>query len=421
MNALADALTPGQAQDWVDADGRRPDTRPPLRIALVTETWPPEINGVANTLRHWAGGLLERGHRIQLTRPQQGRHDRSRVEAGGLEECLVPGLPIPGYRGLRFGLPVVRALRRNWARFRPSIVYIATEGPLGIAALRVARRLGIPAITGFHTRFDYYSRHYRLGWLEPAIREVLRRFHNRSTGTLVPTRELAGKLAGQGFHNVRVISRGVNTQLFNPQRRDAELRRSWGLVDEHTPVALYVGRLAPEKNIALAVSTFRRMQQRTPELRFVLVGHGPHEATLRRENPDLIFAGARVGEDLARHYASSDIFLFPSVSETFGNVVLEAMASGLAVVGFDYAAGREHIESGINGLLAPLSDNEAFEEAAAGLGQAQALVERLRLAARHTAETLDWSHITDQLEALLYEYALPDRSPSTEEDCHATV
>ncbi|WP_231940894.1 glycosyltransferase family 4 protein [Acidihalobacter aeolianus] len=421
MNALADMLTAGQPQVWTDTEDLPPEPRQPLRIALVTETWPPEINGVANTLRHWAGGLLERGHRIQLTRPRQGHHDRSRIEVGGLEECLVPGVPIPGYRGLRFGLPVARALRRNWARFRPTIVYIATEGPLGMAALRVARRLGIPAITGFHTRFDYYSRHYRLGWLEPAIRRVLLRFHNRSTGTLVPTRELADKLMEQGFHNARVVSRGVNTQLFNPQRRDGELRRAWGLPDEHTPVVLYVGRLAPEKNIALAVSTFRHMQQRTPELRFVLVGHGPHEAILRRENPDLIFAGPRVGEDLARHYASSDIFLFPSVSETFGNVVLEAMASGLAVVGFDYAAGREHIKSGINGLLAPLGEENTFEEIAANLAQAPTQLERLRLAARHTAETLDWSHITDQLEALLYEYALPDRSPSTEEDCHATA
>ncbi|OBS08526.1 glycosyltransferase family 4 protein [Acidihalobacter prosperus] len=417
MNTLADNL-PAVPHPH-EAGAATPPVR--LRIALITETWPPEINGVANTLRHWAGGLLERGHRIQLTRPGQGGHDRSRAEAGGLEECLVPGLPIPGYRGLRFGLPVTRALHRQWARFRPSIVYIATEGPLGMAALRVARRLGIPAITGFHTRFDFYSRHYRLGWLEPAIRAVLRRFHNRSAGTLVPTRELARKLGNEGFDNASVISRGVNTQLFGPHRRDPTLRHEWG-VDENTPVALYVGRLAPEKNIALAVSTFRYMQIHTPELRFVVVGHGPHETSLRRENPDLIFAGPRIGEDLARHYASSDIFLFPSISETFGNVVLEAMASALAVVGFDYAAGREHIESGINGLLAPLGDEAAFREQAATAASDVNLLERLRPAARHTAETLDWSHITDQLEALLYEYALSDDgSPSAEEDCHASA
>lgn len=416
MNALADHLPMHPAP----AHGKGDASPPRLRIALITETWPPEINGVANTLRHWAGGLLERGHRIQLTRPSQGGQDRSRPEAGGLEECLVPGLPIPGYRGLRFGLPVARALHRQWARFRPTIVYIATEGPLGAAALRVARRLGIPAITGFHTRFDFYSRHYRLGWLEPVIRAVLRRFHNRSSSTLVPTRELALKLGQQGFNNAKVISRGVNTQLFGPHRRDLELRREWG-VDAETPVVLYVGRLAPEKNIALAVSTYRHMQTHAPSLRFVLVGHGPHEMALRRDHPDLIFAGPRVGEDLARHYASSDIFLFPSISETFGNVVLEAMASGLAVVGFDYAAGREHIESGINGLLAPLGEETAFYAQAAHIASDSALLERIRPAARHTAETLDWSHITDQLEALLYEYALPDGSPSPEEDCHATA
>ncbi len=393
-------------------DGRQ------MHIALVSETWPPEINGVANTLHHWVGGLIERGHQIHLTRPRQHPNERP-IAGSGIEERLVHSLPLPGYHGLRFGLPAPRVLHREWAHFTPDLVYIATEGPLGGSALRIAKRMGIPAVTGFHTRFDFYSRHYRLGWLEPAIRAVLRRFHNRSAATLVPTRELADLLSRHGFHNPRVVSRGVNARLFTPERRDGGLRATWG-VTETTPVALYVGRLAPEKNIDLAISAYRAMQVRNPELRFVLVGNGPDEQRLKRDNPDLIFAGPRIGEDLARHYASGDIFLFPSLSETFGNVVIEAMASGLGIVAFDYAAGREHLHHAENGLLAPRNDASAFIQQAVSLAEHPALLARLRRPARATAAALDWPHVTDLLESLMYEYARPAGLPAREKR-HALV
>lgn len=389
-----------------------------LNIAMVSETWPPEINGVANTLHHWVGGLVERGHRIHITRPRQSRGERP-IDGTSLEEYLVTGIPLPGYQSLRFGLPAPRVLHRQWARFAPDLVYIATEGPLGGSALRVARRMSIPAITGFHTRFDFYSRHYRLGWLEPAIRAVLRRFHNRSSATLVPTHELADLLKINGFHNSRVISRGVNTRLFAPERRDTGLRAAWG-VTETTPVSLYVGRLAPEKNIGLAIRAYRAMQTRNPELRFVLVGSGPDEQRLKHDHPDLIFAGPQIGEDLARHYASSDIFLFPSLSETFGNVLLEAMASGLGVAGFDYAAGREHVRHDENGLLAVPGDENGFIQNAVSLAERPALLGRLRGPARATAVQQDWPHVTDLLESLMLEYARP-ASVFAQEKCHALV
>ena len=399
-----------------DPHGRRDGRR--LNIALVSETWPPEINGVANTLHHWVGGLLERGHRIQITRPRQHAGERP-ISEGEIEERLVHSMPLPGYHDLRFGLPAPRVLHREWAHFTPDLVYIATEGPLGGSALRIARRMRIPAVTGFHTRFDFYSRHYRLGWLEPAIRTVLRRFHNRSIATLVPTRELAEMLARHGFHNPRVVSRGVNARLFTPERRDAAMRATWG-VTETTPVALYVGRLAPEKNIDLAIRAYRAMQVRKPELRFVLVGSGPDEQRLKRDNPDLIFAGPQVGENLARHYASGDIFLFPSLSETFGNVVIEAMASGLGIVAFDYAAGREHLRHGENGLLATREDASSFIQHAVTLAENPALLGRLRPPARATAAALDWPHVTDLLENLMYEYARPANLPA-QENRHALV
>lgn len=389
-----------------------------LNIALVSETWPPEINGVANTLHHWVDGLIERGHSILLTRPRQQPKEHA-ISSSAFEERLVRSLPLPGYDALRFGMPSPRLLLREWARFTPDLVYIATEGPLGASALHIAQHMRIPAVTGFHTRFDSYSQHYRVGWLEPGIRMVLRHFHNRSAATLVPTRELADLLTHHGFSNPRVVPRGVNARLFNPQRFDAGLRAAWG-VTKSTPVVIYVGRLAPEKNIGLAIEAYRSMQVRNPELRFVLVGSGPDERRLKRDNPDLVFAGPRVGEDLARHYASGDIFLFPSLSETFGNVVIEAMASGLGVVAFDYAAGREHIERGVNGLLAPVNDTHAFVQHAVHLAVQPALLGRLKGPARATAAALDWPHVTDQLERLMYEYARPVTVPAQEKR-HALV
>ncbi|MEA3275216.1 MAG: glycosyltransferase, partial [Pseudomonadota bacterium] len=179
-----------------------------LHVSLVTETYPPEINGVANTMRHLVEGLEQRGHRIHLIRPRQ-LGERSAKRRVGRPESLVPGLPIPGYHGLRFGLPVYWRLRRMWRKAPPDAVYIATQGPLGHAALIAARTTGIPTLTGFHTQFHLYSSHYRLGLLTRGIIGALRRFHNRSDATLVPTKELRSELIDLGFQNVHVFSRGV--------------------------------------------------------------------------------------------------------------------------------------------------------------------------------------------------------------------
>ncbi|WP_006788186.1 glycosyltransferase family 4 protein [Thiorhodospira sibirica] len=383
-----------------------------LQIALVTETYPPEVNGVAHTLQHMVNGMLARGHQVHLIRPRQGRDDQQRVQAG-LTEHLHPGLPIPGYKGLHFGLPARSALVESWQHNPPDIVYIATEGPLGRSALNAARQLRIPVISGFHTNFHGYSRYYGLGFLEPAIGGILRRFHNRTACTLVPTQALRTELQASGFQRCEVLARGVDTQLFSPQRRDAGLRHAWG-VDEHTLVVMYVGRLAAEKNLSLAVESFRLLQLKRPEARFVLVGDGPELRELKRLHPDFIFCGMRTGEDLARHYASGDVFLFPSLSETFGNVVLEAMASGLAIVAFDYAAAHEHLIHGEHALLAPFADHGAFIRLAQELAQSPEYLNRLRLNARELAQSIDWSTIYNRLEQLFKDHATRGR-------CHATI
>ncbi|MBK5963287.1 glycoside hydrolase [Thiocystis minor] len=379
------------------------DSRKPARleIAIVTETYPPEINGVANTMLHLAEGLAERGHGIQLVRPRQ-QTDRERIPSGPVVHSLVPGLPIPGYRGLRFGLPVYWRLRRQWHRTRPHLVYIATQGPLGHSALSAARALGIPTVTGFHTQFHQYSQHYGLGILTHQIAETLRHFHNRSDATLVPTAELKAELSSGGFQNVHVFGRGVDVARFSPTWRDPVLRRSWGC-DDDTLVALYVGRVAAEKNLDLAREAFQAILAEHSNARFVLVGDGPELAHLRREYPDFICAGARVGDALSAHYASGDLFLFPSLTETFGNVVTEAMASGLPVIAFDYAAAHAHIESWGNGVTLPVGDSAAFIAASRAAAQDPVRLRQLGAAARKTAEGISWDRVLGRVEERLFE------------------
>jgi glycosyltransferase involved in cell wall biosynthesis len=372
---------------------------PPLRIAVVTETYPPEVNGVAMTLGRLVGALQQRNHCMQLIRPRQGVLD-SAARSERFEEVLKPGIPIPRYDGLKMGLPAKRELVGLWTLKRPDIVHIATEGPLGWSALAAATKLKLPVSTGFHTNFHSYSKHYGIGFLKKPIVAYLRKFHNSALATLVPTEVLRHELEGQGFRNLHVVSRGVDTHLFSPSRRSRELRATWG-TGERGIVAMYVGRMAPEKNLPLAVRAFLAMQARNSQVRLVMVGDGPERISLAGRNSEVIFAGTRLGEDLATHYASADVFLFPSLTETFGNVTLEAMASGLAVVAYEYAAARQCMVHEESGLMAPFGDSLAFLEMAAGLTEDSARMSRLGLCARAAAEHIGWEGVVDQFESVL--------------------
>ncbi|MFN3986653.1 MAG: glycosyltransferase family 4 protein [Rhodocyclaceae bacterium] len=373
--------------------------RPSLRVALVTETYPPEVNGVAMTLGRMVDGLIARGHHVQLVRPRQASADQA-ADTPEFKEVLARGVPIPRYQGLRFGLPAKTRLVRLWSRQRPDIVHVATEGPLGWSAVSAARKLGVPVSSGFHTNFDYYSQHYGVGWLEQPVAAWLKRLHNRTALTLVPTAAMAEGLRKRGYRNVEVIARGVDTQLFHPARRDPALRAQWG-AGEHDLVVLNVGRIAPEKNLPLVLKAFEAIHAQRPDARLVLVGDGPLRPALQTQRPEHHFAGMRTGEALAAHYASADLFLFPSLSETFGNVTLEAMASGLCVVAFDYAAAAEVMTHGIDGLVAPPDAPDAFIRQATEIASDTPRLATLARAARRRSESLDWERINDAFAAAL--------------------
>lgn len=374
---------------------------PPLRIAVVTETWPPEVNGVSTTIARVVDGLRRRGHALQLIRPRQaGEGDAAPPSAPGFSEHLLPGLPIPRYPHLRMGLPAGAALRALWRDAPPDLVHVATEGPLGGSAVRAARRLGLPLSSDFRTNFHAYSRHYGLGWLHRPIMGWLRSVHNRTGFTMVPTEALRAALAAEGFERLAVVARGVDTQAFHPARRSEALRAAWGVAPGQ-PVLLYVGRLAPEKNLALLLRAFDAMRAERRGLRLVLVGDGPMRADLQRRLPDAVFAGQRLGDELAAHYASGDLFVFPSLTETYGNVTPEAMASGLPVLAFDTAAASQLIRHGDNGLLAAPDDADGFVRLARRLVDDLPAARALGLRARDSVCSQGWDRIVVQIEALM--------------------
>jgi glycosyltransferase involved in cell wall biosynthesis len=374
---------------------------PRLDLAVVTETYPPEVNGVAMTIGRLVDGLRSNGHRVRVFRPRQGAADRAGCAEEG-DDLALPGFPLPGYAGLRFGMPAKRRLCAAWRAARPDAVHVVTEGPLGWSAVAAARSLGIPVTSGFHTNFDRYSRHYGIGWLQPTVAAYLRSFHRRTRATLVPTAALAASLAGEGLSGVRVVGRGVDVALFAPARRSDALRAEWGLGAGELAV-LYVGRVAAEKNIGLALRAFGAIQARCPGARFVLVGDGPLRATLQRQHPAHHFAGQRLGDDLATHYASGDIFLFPSLTETFGNVTQEAMASGLAVVAFRSAAAAEVIVDGENGRTIAPGDEAAFVQAAVAVAHDGEALRRLRERACQSVSACGWGAVSLRFEAVLRE------------------
>ncbi|HET7126560.1 MAG TPA: glycosyltransferase family 1 protein [Lysobacter sp.] len=374
-----------------------------MRYGIVTETYPPEINGVALTVQAKERGLRLRGHEIEVIRPRQFRGQR-----GEAHELLVPGAPIPGYPAMRFGLPALRTLRKRWEAQRPDAIYIATEGPLGWSALRTARKMGIAVSTGFHTRFDEYTRDYGVGFLQPLALGWMRRFHNRSDATLVPTCELADFLRGERFTDVVHQPRAVDTRRFDPARRSEALRASWGL-GENDLAVVYLGRIAAEKNLPLAIRAFREIAKQRADAKFVWIGDGPELAGIRAANPDFVYCGIRRDEELATHFASTDLFLFPSHSETFGNVTLEAMASGVATVAFDYGAAKEHLVDGEHGAAIEGSDDEAFIAAARRIAGDDGLRRAMGAAAREAVAKLRPTQVSADFDELLQRIAR-DRS-----------
>lgn len=357
-----------------------------MKIDIVTDTFAPDVNGVAMTLGRLSDGLRNRGHRVHVIRTGEGKRG----------ETIAASVPLPGYKEVRVGLPGPFKLRKRWLRKRPDAIYVATESPLGKSAVKAAKALGIPVATGFHTNFHEYMERYRLGGLRPMALAYLKRFHGRADCMMAPSPELVERLKEEGFKEVYLLGRGVDTTLFDPAKRSEILRGTWG-ARTGAPVAIVVGRVAAEKNLDLAVRSFTAMKETVPDLQCVIVGDGPVREKFAAKHPWIHFSGVQLGEDLAKHYASADILLFPSETETFGNVVLEGMASGLATVSYDYAAAARYVEHGVSGFKAEKGDEDGF------ITQAKAALairtgHGMRITARELAETQGWEGVVTEFE-----------------------
>jgi glycosyltransferase involved in cell wall biosynthesis len=384
-------------------------SRRSLRLVLVTETFPPEVNGVARTLGRWVEAFGQRGHHVAVIRPRQP----GERPAGD----RVYGLALPFYQQVRVGIAGPRRVGKLLRRLAPDLVHIATEGPLGLSALLAARWLGVPVASSFHTNFDHYAAHYGFFGIDRLAFAYLRWFHNRTVVTLVPSQATRARLLGDAVQRVEIWSRGVDGRVFHPGHRDEGLRRSLGLGPDGV-LLVYVGRLAPEKNLAALLQAFARLrgergcvsaprqavsrspavkEDSPPKLRLALVGAGPLTESIKlAQQPEVVLAGEQHGVSLSRWYASGDVFAFPSLSETFGNVMLEAQASGLPVVGFDCQGVNERVRPEVDGLLVPVGDDLA--PALWRLCQDGDLRRRLGRAARARAEQQDWKPIFDELE-----------------------
>ena len=362
-----------------------------MNYHLVSETFYPEINGVSMTLHRLLLGLQKKGFEATIIRPRQTNEQANHFP---YKEHLVAGIPIPYYPELRFGITTTNHLKKIWRTECPTLVHIATEGPLGLCALWAARSLEIPVISSFHTNFHQYGKYYKLSFLIKGAFAYLRYFHNRTRATYAPSDDLIENLKAAGFKNLRKMERGVDAQLFNPCKRSTDLRLSWG-ANKETPVFTYVGRIASEKNIPFALKCFQEAKKKLPEAIMVVVGDGPLRKELEKKYPEVIFCGLQKGEALAQHYASSDVFIFPSVTETFGNVVTEAMASGLIVAAYDYAAGKLLIEDGINGTVASFDNKEHYLANLIQLISKRAMWPAMREKSRARIEDISWESITN--------------------------
>lgn len=368
--------------------------RTALRISLVTETYYPQVNGVSRTLERLVKHCTTRGDRIQLLMPRYQDDENSRLPA--VEKVAWGAVHLPFYKEV--GIPLVRTrmVRQALARFQPDLVHIATEGTLGLAALRAARSLELPVVSSYHTNFSDFLKSYRASALEPICWRYLRWFHNRTLATFCPTPSTQQVLEKHGFENVGLWGRGVDSHRFHPGKRDHGLRERYG-VGPDQKLLLYVGRVASEKNLDLLMDAWRAVPSRDNG-RLLIVGDGPLRPKLEAVGDTYTsFTGYLYGEELARVYASADLFVFPSLTDTFGNVLLEAMASGLPAIGFDAQGTRDNVRDGITGRVLRDISRQALSNGIRDLIADDETRRKMARAARTYAEQQNWDDILNGL------------------------
>jgi glycosyltransferase involved in cell wall biosynthesis len=364
-----------------------------MKIALFTDTYTPNVNGVANTLARLVREAHRRGDEVALFTPQISS-DPAACTALHLQS---PGIPVPVYPELRLAFPNFSGANRALSGFAPDLIHLATESTMGLLGRRWALRRGVPIVTSFHTNYAEYARGYRMGVLEGGIWRYLRWFHAAGRLTFHPSQDTGELLRAMGFHpRCRLWSRGVDAEAFSPVHRREEMRRE--IAPDAETIVLFVGRIAPEKSCKVAIDAFAQVSAEFPNAVLVFVGDGPARAELEGlKVPGVHFVGYRRGKELAETYAAGDLLLFPSETETFGNVVLEGFASGLPAIVADRGGVRDTVIQGETGLRCTPGDSAAFAAALRRLLGDVALRNEMGARARTAALDRSWNSIFDGL------------------------
>lgn len=380
-----------------------------MRIALITETFPPQINGVSRTLGMLTEHLASHGHEVLVIHPDYNhRPTEYSIESennSGIQILTVPALPLPFYKEVMIPRPPFSKYKAVLSRFNPDLVHIATEGGLGLSALRHSKKSRWPVVSSFHTNFDAYASHYRIGWAVPVVARYLRWFHNRTLATYVPSMTMIHRLEALGFDRLSLWPRGVNTSLFCPERPGSNAIRELFQIPPNANVIGHCGRLAPEKNIQFLIDVFSQVLKKSPETHFLIVGDGPSRITFEnklKQIPEssgkVHFTGYLTGERLADAYAAMNFFAFSSRTETFGNVLLEAMASGLPVVAIAEGGPADVVQDQVTGrLIDPNADPQEMSRILVEWINDKPLCHKIADNARTYAHTVTWERIMNGL------------------------
>ncbi len=376
-----------------------------IRLALFCDSFLPQINGVSLLLARLTSAVQARGGAVRVYTTT----DPAVSEADDIRRW--PSVAFWAYPEHRLALPTQPRVRRELRAWRPTLVHAASPFGMGLAARAAARGLRVPFVTSYHTNWSAYSTFYRMGALSGAAWQYLRWFHNGGVRTYCPTRAVQRELAGHGFQGTARWGRGVDDVLFNPSHRSQALRGRLG-VGENSLLAIYVGRLGAEKGLDVALTAMHSVHRTVGQrVRFAIAGDGPYGETARRLAPgDTIFMGRLTGHDLSAFYASADLFVFPSATDTFGNVLLEAMASGLSVVAADSGPTRELLASR-RGATFPAGDSQALARLILELADASERRATLAHRALQFARRCTWERVFEDLIAD-YNVVLNCRAPA---------
>jgi phosphatidylinositol alpha 1,6-mannosyltransferase len=385
-----------------------------MRILFCTDTYPPQVNGVSVVTAISVRGLIARGWDCEVIAPRYPENgDGLVVDDGGAPRTSIPSLPAPLYKEVRLAAPAWGTVRRVAERFKPDLIHCATEFVVGRLGRRASRRLGVPFCTSYHTDFAKYAAAYGIPWLRGAVSRSIAAFHDSAARTFTPSAPSRDELARLGVRRVEVWGRGVDGEQFHPRKRSLAAREGFHAGDAFTFV--HVGRLAPEKHVECLIDAFAEVESLcgSGSVRLVIAGTGPSLLALRaRASRGVTFLGtldrAKVLPSL---YASADAFLFSSITETLGLVILEAMASGLPCIATPAGGVADNLRDGINGLAFPPLDSRACAAAMLRLVRDPPLTTALRAGARAHAEVRSWESELDRLDAAYREVLSRPRGP----------